>query len=247
MAEIQYSARFQSTTLIERGRANTLQCPVYRAGALVAPTVSGSSVSIYDQSDTLVVSAAAITVSGSVATYTSGTLASSTLGEGWRIEWDLVMPDGVTHTYRNTAALVRCIPAPPATEADLYRRVPSLNPADAAVIHSATDFAEQLDEAWLQIGERLLSQGNRPWLVINSSSLRMAHTLLTLAIIFEGFASRLNPAYLEQSKMYREQYGESWAGLVFQYDRGDTGKATSRRSAQATVWLTSRGDQGPRR
>lgn len=242
-----YSARFELPDLIERGKNNALKCRVYRAGALVAP--SSGTVSIYDTSTTAVVSAAAVTVSASVATYTlsSALVTDHALEEGWRVEWSLVMPDGVTHVFRNDAALVRGRLYPSITEADLYRVASSLNPAGAAVIHSETSFADKIDEAFVQIENRLIAQGNRPNLVLSPSAFRESHIYLALALIFEDFASRLNEAYEIRARMYREMFEGAWGRLRFVYDTDDDGvpddgAGGARRGGPRSLWLTSRGD-----
>src|SRR3990167_10162710 len=163
-------SRFETPTLIERGRAQTLQCRVYRAGALAAP--SSGTVSIYDQANTAQVSAQAVTVSGSIATYAYNPAATLVLADGWRIEWLLTMPDANVHTFRNEAALVRCAPHANVTEADLYRRCSSLDPSGPAVIHAQPHFADKLDEAQVDVANRLLAAGNRINLVLSPAALR---------------------------------------------------------------------------
>ena len=67
-ADIRYSARFWGPCVIQRGQAQDLSCPVYLAGALVAP--ASGSVSIYNASGEAVVDGAAVSVVSSLATYT---------------------------------------------------------------------------------------------------------------------------------------------------------------------------------
>lgn len=245
MAEVLYTARFQLPTLIERGRANLIQCPVYRAGALVQP--SSGTVAIYDQTNTAVVSAAAVTITSSIAGYSYNPASTLTCCEGWRVEWALVMLDGVTHTFRNEAALVRNLPSPSVTEADLYRRVSSLDPSGTAPISKSADYADKIDEAWVHICNRLIEAGNRPNLIVSPSALRDAHLLLVLAMIFEDFATRLNAAYIEQARLYRDQFAAAWGRVRLTYDLGDDGAADiGKKATQSTVWLTSRGLPSPR-
>lgn len=236
-----YSARFELPDLIERGRDNLLMCRVWRLGALAAP--SAGTVSVYDASNTAVVSAQNVTVTDSVARYNvvNATTSSKQLEEGWRVEWRLTMPDGVVHTYRNEAALVRCQPAPSVSEEDLYRRCSSLSP-NGNSITGLQEYSSYIDEAWVSIQARLLAQGRRPWLVIASHALREPHLLLALAMVFEDLASRLNIAYTEQARMYREQYEASWSRMRFVYDADDDGQAeVKRRPGMTSVWLSSRG------
>ena len=239
-----YSARFQFTTLIERGRDNLIKCSVYRDGSLVAP--SSGAITIYNGDGSAVVSAAAITVVSSIATYTvaNATTTSLSLDDDWRVEWSLAMPDSVTHVFRNDAALVRRALYQVVTDADLYRRVSSLDPTGNTPLSSLSSFQAPRDEAWTAIQHRLSQQGNRPNLVISPSALREAHLLLTLTMIFEDFSTRLNEAYENRADAYRRQYDQEWRRLKFKYDVDDDGNnddANKRRGAQSILWLGSGG------
>lgn len=236
MARTNYTARFQLPDLLERGRANVITCEVYRAGALVSPV--GGTVTVYDRGGA-VVTTAPVQVIGSVARHSLTAEATSalSLSEGWSISWALVI-DGVDYVFRNEAMLVRVAPSPTVTEADLYRRASSLDPSGSAAITSLTEYADYIDEAWVIICQRLIGQGRRPWLIMSPSSLRDCHLALTLALVFEDLASRLNAAYLEHGRMYRFQYEEAWSVLKMAYDEEDSGVADlGRKSAASTLWL----------
>ncbi len=243
VADTLYTARFARFEFIEQGRANSLTCPVYRDGALVAP--SSGTVSIYDAAGTALVSAAAATITGSVATYSllAATVANSSRGDGWRIEWALTI-SAVVHTFRTDASLVLRALYPCWTEADLYRLQSSLNPAGSDKIHSETDFSDKIDAAFSEMERWLISKGNRPNLIISPTSLYDWGVNLTLALIYEDYTTRLNAAYLEMAKLYRERAIESRGVITFAYDEGDSGSRSklARRPAQPTVWLSSRGD-----
>lgn len=242
-----YRVRFELPELIEQGRTNTLKCRVYSAtsGALAAP--NNGTVSVYDSSNTALIDAAAVTVTNSVATYSllAATVANATRGDGWRVEWALTMPDGVVHTFRTDAALVRRLLYPSWQEADLYRRCSAINPDNAGVIHSGTSFSDKIDAAFLEMERWLVSRGNRPNLIISPSALYDWGVLLTLALIFEDFASRppANNAYADTARMYREQAANARGAITFVYDETDAGSRTTsaRRSAQPSYWLCSRG------
>lgn len=236
-----YTARLLAPDHLERGRANALSCPVYQDGALVAPTEAGSTVSIYDASGTAKVDGAAVTVTASIATYSYNPAATLTLEEGWRVEWSLVI-SGTTHVFRNDAALVRKVLYPVVTDADLFRRVSALDPNGNSPISSLTDYQDYLDEAWATLQLRLLGRGSRPYLVMNPSAMREPHLLLTLALIFDDFATRLNQTYAERAAEYRRQFELAWGDLRFVYDEDDDGEADSqhRRAGQPVYWLTGR-------
>ena len=250
VTETLYTARFELPELIERARAQTLQARVYRSGALAAP--SSGTVTIYKADGSALVSAAAVVVASSIATYA---LAAATIPatlqaeEGWIIEWALVMPDTVTHTFRNDAALVRRRLYPVVTDADLFLRWKALDPSSATVITSQANYQDQLDAAWLDIQRRLIRQGNRPNLVLEPSALYESHLLLTGARIFEALASRLNDAYMVQAERFRRQYEAAYHAIQFRFDQDDDGVAPAtdrKRTGTATVWLAARGELWPR-
>lgn len=235
----QLTARFLTADYLVQGRDNLLSCPLWRDGALVAPTQLGSTVTIYDTANQVVVTAA-VTVTGSVATYTlPAALVPSSLsrGMGWRIEWSLVV-DGVTPSpsvYRNNAGLVRSPLSPMITDADLFRRESALNPAGTAPISSLTDYQDFIDEAWVTLVGLLVGKGSLPHLVMEPSALREPLMNLTLAGIFEDFRTRLNETWKEKATDYRGKFDASWSSLVFEYDRTDSGQADSRRKKSASL------------
>ena len=233
-----YSIRDEVPEMIERGRTQVLRLRPYTAGAAVAPTAA--TVSVYDETNAAIVLAQNATIAAGQATYSlAAQPAASALAEGWRVEWIYTMPDSVERLHRQDAALVRCRPLPPATEADLYQREGSLDPSGTSPIHSAADFTSKLAAAWVRIEHRLIQQGRRPWRVIGSSDLREVHICTTLALIFEDFATRLNIAYADKAKVYREEAMGAWAAVRMAYDERDTGQATPERRAGGTpsVWL----------
>ena len=245
IADTVYTARFLLPELIERGRDNLIKAPIYRSGALAAP--SSGTVSVYDDGSTAVVSAASVTVSGSVAQYTlsAATVASEPFGAGWRVEWALVMPDGVTHTFRNDAALIRRRLYPVVSDADLFRRHPDLDPGDSAsLVASGTDYQDFLDEAWATIETKLINMGQRPWLVMSPSAFRDLHIYSTLELIMVHFATTAGDSKWQQlADTYAMKAERAWSDLNFLYDADDDGQIdddNKRRSAVSTVWLCGR-------
>ena len=240
-----YTARFEIPDLIARGRTNLLKCPTYRSGALAAP--SSGTVSIYAASNEAIISAAAVTISGSIAQYslTSGTLSGRSVEEGWRVEWALTMPDGVVHTFRNDGALVRARLDPVITDADIFRRHPDFDPADtASVVSAGTDYQDHLDEAWIEIQLSLISRGNRPNLIISPSALRLLHLYSALELICRNFSSSSGDGsrWIALSETYREKARSAWGDLNFVYDSDDDGSADDsdrRRAVSSSIWLGS--------
>lgn len=233
------AARLLTPDYLVRGVDNTISCPLYLGGALVAP--SAGTVSVYDASNTAVVSGATVTVAGSVASYTVPAAvlpASLALGMGWRVEWTLTVA-GVATVYRNTAGLVRSLLAPVVTDADLYRRESGLDPSGAAPLSSLTTFQDYIDEAWVTLHGKLVGKGSLPHLICEPAALRESHLLLTLALIFEDFKTRLSETHAQKADQYMARFEKAWSELAFEYDKSDSGQSDGRRkrSASPTLWL----------
>lgn len=242
MAWTDYAARFLGPTYLERDRANPLRLSIYANGES-AVTVTSGTFYLYDDTNTAIVNGTAIAVEAGtgVATITvaAATLAASSFGSGWRVEWHLVMPDGFTHVFRNRAALVRVRLPQAATEADLLRLHPDLRSYLPA---GKTNWQDQLDVAheyaivaWL---ERM---GRRPYLVIDVSALTALHTFETLAIIghaLGGDGDETN-RWVKLAARYEAKAKEARDSIVLEYDETDSGQAaTGRRTAgTSTVWL----------
>lgn len=223
-ANTRYSARFQLPDLLERGRDELISCPVYRSGALVAPTALGSTVTVRSRSGTIV-NAAAVTVTGSIAQYTipAASLPSTLPYEaGWLFEWLLVMPD-VTHRFRNTGALVRNRLYPCITDLDIARRLRSLDLTHAAKLTDRTDLQDAIDEADVELQLELLKDHRRPNLVAEPTALRMAWLNLAVAILLEDEATRDN-AYAEAARDWRKRYESAYAEAAPGFDYDEDGQ-----------------------
>lgn len=233
------SARFLAPDYLVQGQDNAIRCPLWQDGALVAPTQAGSTVSVYDSSGNAVVNAAAVTVSGSIATYTVPSSAlPSTLarGMGWRVEWSLVV-SSVNTVYRNAAGLVKSRLAPVVTDQDLYRRESALNPSGSACIHSLTDLQDFVDEAWTALLARVAGRGSVPHLIMEPAALREAHLTLALHLIYTDFTTRLSASWQEKAAHYATQAKAAWDELRFEYDADDDGTSDGRRKRAASGFV----------
>jgi hypothetical protein len=236
-----YQARLLLPDLIERGRTNALSCPVYKDGALSAP--SSGTVSVYNAANEVVINAASVTVAASIATYslTSATLSGRALEDGWRVEWALLMGDSTVHTFRNDAALVRYQLAPVVTDLDLYRLHPDLNPSDgASIVASGTNYQTWLEESWTTLQLRLINAGNRPNLVMSPSALREYHLYATLELIARHFSTSTGQGKWQAlAESYATRAEKAWDVLKFTYDADDDGVADNarRRSARPVTFL----------
>ncbi len=237
-----YSARFLLPDYIVREQENVLSCPVWRDGALVAPTAGTGTV--YDSTDNIV-HTQAVTITGSIASITipAGTLPSTlSLGSGWRVEWELTV-GGSPFFARNKAHLVLSELVPVVTDADLFRRQRGLDPSGPNPISKRTDYQDSIDEAWVTLLGMISGKGPLPFLIMEPTALREPHILLTLSLVFDGLDARTDhDKFAVKAEDYRQQFKDAFAGLAFEYDSDQDGKADSRRkrAASSTIWLTGR-------
>lgn len=249
MARIEYTPRHLGRTYLERDRDNALRLGVYFGSGVVTPT--SGTFSLYNSANVLVVDAAAVVMDASgfaTVTVSAATLTSSALGSGWRVEWDLLMPDTYHHVYRNAASLCRVRLPPAATEADLLRLHPDLR---SYLPKNQTSWQDQLDVAWeFHVAGKLETMGRRPYLVVDENALVPVHTFETLAVI----GGALNPAGDPESRWgrfesrYTRKASEAWSSCSFEYDETDSGKATANKhtAASSTIWLSSVGEEDGR-
>lgn len=228
---------------IERGRANALKCPVYRDGALVSPTGSGTF-TLYSPAGVAVIDAATAAVSASIAGYSlaSASVSSYSYGDGWAVEWALPMPDGVTHTFRTDAALVRRSLYPVVSDADLFARVPGLSPSASAPITRSSTYQDRIDEAWRMLTRRLLVEGHLPWLTTDAHAFREAHLALSLSLVFRDLAVRSEQSdglYATEGQRYATEYEQAYRLTRIRVDRDEDGApdSTARKPASSTVWF----------
>lgn len=242
LAEVVYSARFRTSETIERGRTQILSCPTSRAGATATPT--SGTISIYRPDGTALVSAQAVTIpGGGVAQYSlpGASTTSEALGEGWLIEWSLVMPDTVTHTFRQDGAIVRRVLQIAISQDDLIQRHSDL----PSILGSATSYQPYIDEAWWTIQNRLIAAGRRPYLVMQPSAFRDCHLMLALHLIWLDFSTSVGDSgrYQALASHYLTAYEQAWGQLRFSYDEMDENRVdvSKRKGASSQVWTNGRG------
>ena len=227
-AETLYTFRRPYTAVYVRGRANTATLPVYRDGALVAP--SSGTYTLLDPSDTAIVSAAAVTISGSIAQYglTSGHLPSTgsapaLLSPAYLETWSLVLPDGTTREWSTEVIVARRHLYPVVSDVDLQALYPDVVTALAQGVSTAQG---PLDEAWRQIIGELIAHGRWPHRVMNPDALRAPHMHLALAIIFGAAASRSASRgnYLELASHHQDQASASMDRVRLALDNDEDGR-----------------------
>lgn len=213
---------------------------MYLDGAISA--ADGGSVTIYNASNVVVVDAASLVFSGGVAAYTvtAATVASETIGAGWRVVWTLTASGAHLVIAENDAALVKRQLYCPVTDADLFRRVPALDPNDSSPITQEANYQNFIDEAWVEIEGRLYQEGRRPEWIRSPSSLRSAAIWLTLAIIFEDEETRNPNGFDVVAEKYMDRYEKAYSAITALVDLdGDGDPESDNRQGvrNPVVWL----------
>ncbi len=232
-----FSGRAYPSVLV-RSAANAVRLPAYRSGALVAPT--GATYTLVSSTGTLIVDAAACTISGSVATYTIPALSlpsTLALGEGYQERW--------VFTFSGEAATVEILRAAAVCAAALY---PVVADADLTAQYfglsgylsgSLTTWQGHIDEAWGQLMSELIRQGRLPYAIRTPDALRDAHLHLTLALIFQGFGlSTAGQEWDKKAEYHRKEYRAALQACTVQLDAdGDklVDDPTARSSARTAV------------
>ena len=239
LAETVYTARFRSTETLERGRTQTITCPTSRAGATATPT--SGTVTIYRPDQTVLVTGAVTVASIATFSLTGATTTAEALGEGFLIEWVLVMPDAVTHTFRQDAAVCRRTLYGVVSQDDLTQRHSDL----PALLGASASYQPYIDEAFFTICNRLIGAGRRPYLVIQPSALRECHLMLALHLVFIDYSTSAGDGGRWQALAahYLMGYEQAYGQLRFSYDEADDNRIdpTKKRSASSQIWTNGRG------
>jgi hypothetical protein len=243
-AETLYSFPTPYPTILAIGRAQVVKAPVYRDGALVAPTISGSSYSLLKPDGTALIDARAITVVADVATcsLTGSDLPTTVtpLGEGWQEVWTLVLSDR-TETFDREAAVAKRPLLPVVSDADLLGVYPTLNTQLGSTLTSWQNF---IDEAWKEIIGLLISEGHLPYLIKSGWAFRRAHTELALANLFgwQGMHTPGRGNFLDLAKHHRELFNKAWSRINFRTDDDHDTRADDnerRRSTSAVLHINT--------
>lgn len=218
--------------LIERGVAQDIVAPLRHGstGALVVPT--SGTLTITRPDGTEMVSAAAVTVTSSIATYAVTPAATETLGEGYELAWDLVLSTA-HYTFRSRGMVVEYLLYPVVAETHLYEREPEL--AYRAPQASTTGWQPQIDATWYELQRWLIGEGRRPWLIVEPSALRDVHLTRALEVCCRAAAtgSDTEGVWLAKAETYRHEHRNAKAACRLTYDDGDA--ATLRKGASPQI------------
>lgn len=223
-----FSVQFRTDHVLVRGQDGVLRAPVYSGSQLVAP--SSGTCTVYDAGGNVVVSGA-IVLDGLVATLPvpASLTAERPLSDDWYAEWVLVV-GGTTLTCANIVHLARRRMYPVLTQSDLTSAMTSIDGGGSEAIHSITDLSPYIDEAWVEIENRLNGDAKRAELVMSPAAFRACHKHLALSLLFADLVSHLNnDGYVEIERRQRELYEAAWGALSFRYDADRDGRPDSGR------------------
>lgn len=225
-AELSYTFRTAYPDRLQRGRGVVVSMPVYRSGALVAPTQAGSLFSFLDPSGTAIVDEAAVTVTASIATYalTSTHLADTlAFGEGYQEVWKLILPDGTTRTVDREAAVSLRPLVPVVTDADIQGEYPEIY---TLLGETQSSLQGWLDSAWKRILGRLIAEGHNPDNIKSHWSFRNPHMDLTASLFFRRLAAarKNQESYLQLAETHMAAYEAAWKGLNWTTDDDGDGR-----------------------
>lgn len=249
-SSVPYAPQIKTVELLERGREQTTELPIYRDGGLV--TVTAVKYTLYKPDQTKLVDGATGTYPGNVPqyTHTAGNLATSlNLGEGYMQEWEITI-SGKSYIFRRMAAVVLRRLYPVISDTDLtatYKQLAALRPS------SITSYQDYIDEAWYNLILRIRQEGaGLEYLVMDSEALRPAHLNLTLYYIFRDFHSSLGQAagrFFDLSNEHHAQYQQAWKLINWRYDNSHNGQADdpNKRVAKQPVIFLNRSGYGWRR
>lgn len=236
---------------LERAASQTALCGVGhpQTGEPAQITVAGSGFSLFDRNGNALITARAITVpqAGQAACAVLAADLPETLpyGDGYREEWTLVI-DGTAYTVHRDACLCRMVPMPAVSAQDLYNRHTELQDQNSwPAGQSGVGWKPQIDEAFIEIQQRLWDAGKRPWLRWSQGSIRMAHMYLTLSICFRLSATNAgaDSRWWELAEDYQRKFDAEWAKLRFDTIDEESGlKNPLQESAAGNI----QGSAGPR-
>lgn len=247
MSDTPYAPQIKLPELLERGKSQLSELPIYRNGALAIPTEVRYT--LIEPNGTKIIDNAVGTFPGNVPQYTHATnlLNDKQLGEGYIQEWNITINSRV-YTFRRMCAVVLRRLYPVVSDADLtatYSQLADLRPS------SLTSYQTYIDEAWYTMIQRMRNEGGGlEYLVMSPEAFRSAHQNLALYYIFRDFHSSLgqtNGRYLDLANEHYSQYKTEWKQINFVYDHNHTGASDNpdqRVAKQPVIYLSNPGRLG---
>ena len=226
-AELAYTFSQPYPDILQAGRICKVEMRVSRSGSLVEP--SAGTFTLLSPDGTEMVSAASVTIIGSVATYSipaaalTLTTAHVSLGGGWQEVWTLTLPDGTTRTVDRPASLARRPINPPVSDANLTSHYPQLPGLRGTAENSGQS---HLDNAWGEILRRWERESGKTYLVKSVDQFYDVMLNLALAKQFQMLAVyRKDSTYKELGDGFQAKYETQWGRIVTLLDDDHDGKA----------------------
>ena len=235
-----YRIHAPAPEFLTRGLPNLIEAQIFDpTGTLIAP--DSGSVTVFDASNTKIVDAAGVAIVGSIATYTitdADLPTSLSLGDGWRIEWDLIISGNPSVKFVRAASLVRSNLFPTVVTADLQARHQNLSRL-IAIGNNADNF---ITTAWDVLVRMLLKAGRMPYLILSPFALHDALVFKSLELIFrDGHTAAGDGKYAELAEDYQNMFATEWASISFDYDFDRDGDADGTEKAGAESVLFTGG------
>lgn len=208
-AETLYTLVTRGTTFFERGRQTVSSLPVYRDGALVAPTEADCAYLLVDSAGTTIADPAVEVVDDiAQVTIEAADLPSTlTLGVGYAERWTLALPDDSVRTVQRQVVLGKFELHPPMDQSELTDEYPDLL-VDFAGFGS--HFQRQLDSAWREVCREITRQGDFPDIYCEPSDLYDWYKQLALERIFRA---------LSKTQSSNQRWFDLWQHHLVQVDR----------------------------
>lgn len=221
--------------LIERTVAADLPIRLREGSEVVTPT--SGNVKIYRQVPDLTNPTTGLYYSGAVTPGATSLLAvpavavSEPLSSGWVGLWSMVMAGGLINIFRCQIFLVGQIPYPRVADEDVWGGdgVPELRLTQRRP-QGQTDWAPQVNAAWLEIMRALTGEGAQPWQTIDTSDLYEWHLSLAVAKACATVPSDDVGYFARKAREYTDRAGRAGAGLKLSYEVLPTIRRTSTRS-----------------
>ena len=212
--------RYSLPQIAQRGIDNVLSVEVYSsdANSILIPTAA--TITIYDGSDKLI--DAAVSTAGAATSYTwlAAATTSRPLSDDILLVWELTI-DGSVYTVSQPGYLVRRKIFPVITDHDLrnyHTELADFRDPDFA------SFADQRNEAWVNIQKTLIERGRFPHLILDPWTLRTIHIYETFRIIFRDAAQSIgDDRYQTLTEDYTDLSAQEWGRVNFRYDSDEDG------------------------
>lgn len=212
--------RYSLPQIAQRGIDNVLSVEVYSsdANSILIPTAA--TITIYDGSDKLI--DAAVVTAGAATSYTwlAAATTSRPLSDDILLVWELTI-DGSVYTVSQPGYLVRRKIFPVITDHDLrnyHTELADFRDPDFA------SFADQRNEAWVNIQKTLIERGRFPHLILDPWTLRTIHIYETFRIIFRDAAQSIgDDRYQTLTEDYTDLSAQEWGRVNFRYDSDEDG------------------------